>query len=196
MISLAELTDLVNNLLYSVTDNFTEIFQWVILTGIVQLANQLMGYRLCVLGVIPRTIPGLVGIPLHPFVHGNWGHWFMNALMFIIMASLVAIQGLDVWYTVSQFIIVASGAAIWLFGRNHIHVGASGLVLGYYGYLLANAWGQPNWLTIVLAGVCLYYFWWMILNLFPSDKSVSWEGHLFGFLSGVGASLYISSVLV
>ncbi len=54
-------------------------------------------------------------------------------------------------------IIIISGIAIWLFGRKAIHIGASSLVMGYFGYVLFNAYQQATFLALVIAFVCLYY---------------------------------------
>ena len=66
-----------------------------------------------------------------------------------------------------------------------IHIGASGLVMGYWGFVLVNAYHSPSFIAIAVAAVCLYYFSSLFANLMPQGEKVSWEGHVFGFLAGI-----------
>ena len=100
------------------------------------------------------------------------------------------------FYYISGTITVLSGFLIWLFGRRGIHIGASSLIMGYFGYLLAKAYFNVTATTIVLAGFCLFYFGGLFLSLFPgAKKNVSWEGHVFGFVSGIFVSYYLPTLL-
>jgi membrane associated rhomboid family serine protease len=162
---------------------------------LITIINTGLGYRLNVLGIWPRTIHGLFGIPFYSFLHGGFEHLFFNSVPLLILADLVMIKGLPHFYVVTTSIIVSAGLAIWLAGRKSIHIGSSCLLMGYFGYLLAEAYFQFNITTIILAGVCLYYFGGLVLALFPSaTKNVSWEGHVFGFLAGIGTSYYYSII--
>ena len=60
--------------------------------------------------------------------------------------------------------------------------------MGYFGFLLLSAYHQASALSIALAVVCLYYFGGLIFHLFPTEVKSSWEGHVFGFFSGVAAA--------
>lgn len=75
-----------------------------------------------------------------------------------------------------------------MFGRRAIHIGASALITGYWGYLLINAYRQPSLMAIVLAIVCAYYFSGIFFGLFPSEEKVSWEGHLLGCIAGIATN--------
>lgn len=160
------------------------IINWVLLKG-----------RLNVLGIYPRTLHGLFGIFFSPFLHGNFNHLFFNTIPLFLLLDFMLIGGLQQFYAVSLIIIVLSGLAVWLFGRRAIHIGASGLIMGYWGFLLTNAYQHPTANTIVLALVTLYYLGGLVLNLFPSDVKVSFEGHLFGVLAGVASAFLYPSML-
>jgi membrane associated rhomboid family serine protease len=67
-------------------------------------------------------------------------------------------------------------------------VGASGVITGYWGFLVANIYKQGTVTAIILGIVCVYYFAGIFLSIFPGEKGVSWQGHLFGLLSGFLAS--------
>lgn len=169
----------------------------LLLLWLVHLVNWMVRYRLSIfLGIVPRRLFGLRGIPFFSFLHGDANHLFFNSLPFFVLANLVMLHGHTEFYVVSLFIIVVSGFGIWLVGKRGVHIGASALIMGYFGFLLADAYFKLNAMTIVLALICLYYFGGLALSLFPSsEKHVSWEGHVCGFLAGIAAS-YSSPFLI
>src|SRR5262245_34820522 len=87
---------------------------------------------------LPRTLSGLVGIPLSPFLHGSFAHLTLNTVPLVILGGFVVLQGTRIFLAVSLWIILLSGAALWLLGRSAYHVGASSELFGYLGYLLAG----------------------------------------------------------
>lgn len=163
-----------------------------ILWGI-HLINVLMGYRLNVFGILPRTPHGLIGIAASPFLHGSFGHLFFNSIPLFVLSAMILANGRQFFFDVSIIIIFCSGAILWLFGRRAMHVGASGVIMGYWGFLLLNAYQQRSFVAILLALLCLYYFSGLVFSLFPREERVSWEGHVFGFLAGLLASYLMTS---
>lgn len=179
-----------------VIDQFSEImdlavehawfaFLCILVLWSIHLINWLMKYRLNYLGIYPRHIMGLPGIIFSPFLHGDFNHLFLNSIPAFILIDLVSIYGKFVFVTATIYIILVGGFAVWLFGRRALHVGASGLMMGYWGLLLANSYRQGGAMTIILAAICLYYLSSMALSLLPMQREASWEGHLFGCLAGV-----------
>ena len=158
-----------------------------ILVG-VQAINKIMHNRLVCFGILPRTSIGIPGIFLSPFVHGDFAHLFLNILPLFILMNLVLVFGHDQFFLITSFVIVVGNFLVWLLGRKALHIGASGVVFGYWGYLLMNAYTNFSALTIILAVICLYYFGSMFVGLFPVDKKTSWEAHLFGAIAGILAS--------
>lgn len=154
----------------------------------IHIVNFFLGYRLNIFGIYPRRIWGLLGIVSSPFLHGHFNHLFFNSIPLFILISMVLLYGYETFYCVSIIIILVGGLGTWLFGRRGLHVGASGLIMGYWSYLLFYAYEQSSMLSLALAGVCLYYFSGFIFNLFPLEIKSSWEAHLFGFLGGIGAA--------
>lgn len=153
----------------------------------IHFINLLLGYRLNYLGIYPRHLAGIPGIIFCPFLHDGFNHLFFNSIPLFVLISLVLLHGFDSFVCVTLYIVLLSGAAIWLFGRRAIHVGASSLIMGYWGYLLTDAIRHPSVMTWILGAICVYYFGGLALNLFHMEKKVSWEGHVFGFLAGLAA---------
>jgi membrane associated rhomboid family serine protease len=158
----------------------------------IHVVNRITQYNLNSLGIRTRSLKGLPGIIFAPFLHGDFNHLFFNTVPLFVLSDLVLLEGTVIFYTVSLAITILSGSLTWLFGKRGIHIGASGLIMGYFGYLLAKAYFHITGTTIVLAGICLYYFGGLLLSVFPgAKKNVSWEGHIFGFLSGIFVAYYL-----
>ncbi len=167
---------------------------FVAIMWVVQAVNIFMAYSLNEYGVVPRTIEGLRGIPLSPFLHGGFGHLMSNTVPLLVLGGLVAVRGQTNFVGVTAFIILVGGTGLWAAGRPWpwddiqflVHVGASGLVFGYFGYLVARGWYERSFLSIFVALVVILVFGTGIfLGLLPTVPHVSWEGHLFGLISGV-----------
>lgn len=161
------------------------------LLWLIQIANSSVHYRLNILGIWPRRWIGLPGIFCSPFLHGSAEHLFFNSVPLLFLLTLMQLFGQQVFIIVSLVIMVVSGVAVWLLGRPGIHVGASGLLMGYWGFLLVQVYCQPSVMGIIIAALCLYYLGSLWLNLLPSGKQTSWEGHVFGCVAGgLSAFLY------
>ena len=172
----------------TIEENLYLLLGFIALLWVIQIINWMLGYRLNQLGLLPRSYRGLMGIVFSPFLHGNANHLFFNTIPLLVLACFIVVGGRTLFFSVSITIILLSGLGVWLFGRRAMHIGASGLIMGYWGYLLVNAYLQPSLMTLVLALVSIYYFGGLFFGLFPSEKGVSWEGHLFGCLAGIAAN--------
>jgi membrane associated rhomboid family serine protease len=167
------------------------LFFWIIYI----INNLLLKGRLNILGILPRRKTGLIGIIFSPFLHGDFNHLFLNSLMLVILGFFVLILNPAYFYPASAFIIIVEGLLTWAVGRPYLHIGASGLVMGYWGYLMVYAYKHPSNLAIVIIAICIYYFSAMFMNLFPKEEEVSWESHVFGFAAGIGAVFCIPLIL-
>jgi membrane associated rhomboid family serine protease len=185
-----QITTALQAIILSVKQNSAFVFGIIGLLLLLNIINRMLGNRLNSLGIIPRTARGLIGIFFSPFLHGDFNHLFFNAIPLFVLANLVLLNGKEAFYIISLMIIVLSGFSLWLLGRRAIHIGASSLIMGYFGYLLANAYFQINATTIILGVLCLYYFGGLVSSLFPGEKDVSWEGHVFGFFAGIATAYW------
>ena len=155
---------------------------------VVEIINGFIGHQLSVWGILPRTTPGLIGIPLSPFLHGSFNHVLSNTIPFLVLGGLVALRGSQKLVGVSLFIVVVGGLAVWLIGRSAIHVGASGLVFGYFGYLVASGWYDRRPGTILAAIAVVVLYGGLLFGVLPTRGFISWEAHLFGLMAGVLAA--------
>lgn len=163
----------------------------LILVGViwlVEILNNLIGHRLNIFGIYPRRTESLPGILLWPLLHGGFGHLVMNTTPLLAMGFFVALRGVRQFIVSSLFIVLVAGFGVWLFGRDAFHVGASGLVFGYFGLLVALAWFERSLLTFAIALLMIFFYGGIIYGVLPRDEFVSWEGHLFGLIAGVMAA--------
>jgi len=159
----------------------------VIIWGI-EIANLFTGYHLSGLGIFPRTPQGLIGIPLAPFLHAGPIHAALNTIPLLILGSFVSLRGARTYLGVSAIIILLGGGAVWLLGRPSYHVGASGLVFGYFGFLVARGWYDRGFSSLAMAIVTIILYGGLLWGIFPVRGYISWEGHLFGLVAGIIAA--------
>lgn len=137
------------------------------------------------LGLLPRSAHGAWGILLHPLLHANVQHLAMNAIGLVLIGGSVFLRSERDFWRVTLLGTLLGGSATWLIGRPNIHVGASGLVFAYLGYLLTTGWFDRK-LTSVVLSIGAAVLWGSVLwGLSPLQNGISWELHLFGLLGGV-----------
>lgn len=181
---ISALQEIINSFIHNIL--FIAIF--VAIFWLAHFINLSVNYRLSRLGIWPRRYRGIWGIFFSPFLHDNFNHLFFNTLPLFVLSGLVLTNNKLTFYYVTIVVIILGGFLLWLFGRKAIHIGASSLIMGYFGFLLARAYYQFNAVAIILACLSVYYFSGLILMLLPGGKKVSWEGHVFGFLAGIAAA--------
>ncbi|MEH6497721.1 MAG: rhomboid family intramembrane serine protease [Pseudomonas marincola] len=154
----------------------------------VEIVNLLMGHSLSSFGILPRTISGLVGIPLAPFLHAGLWHAISNTLPFLILGGLLLTNGQDKFWVTTIFIILLSGLLVWLFARGSYHVGASALIFGYFGALLGRAFFERSFSSLIVAAITVVLYGGLLWGILPVRSYISFEGHFFGLVSGVFCS--------
>lgn len=145
----------------------------------------LLRSRLNIFGIYPRSLFGLVGIICSPFLHANFNHLFFNSIPFFVLGMFILGLGQNVFILATIAIGLISGFCVWLVGRKYLHIGASGVISGYFGFILCLAYFYPTVISLVLAFVALYYFGSIFFGIFPLSEGASWESHLLGLLSGI-----------
>jgi membrane associated rhomboid family serine protease len=157
----------------------------------VGLANWLLGRTLERHGVVPRTLDGLDGIVWAPFLHADLAHLASNTLPLLVLGALVGLRGTRTFVAVLVVVTVVGGLGVWLLGRPAAHVGASGVIFGFFGFLIASAWFTRSLSSAVVAAVTVALYSGLIWGVVPRGGFVSWEGHLFGLLAGIAAARWL-----
>ncbi len=153
---------------------------------LLELADLLFfGGALDAYGIRPRSADGLDGIVLSPFLHGGLAHLANNSVPFVVFGLLVFLGGLRKFAVTTVLSALISGLGVWLVGApNTVHIGASGVVFGYLGYLLLRGYFSRSVGAILLSLLLVVLYGGALWGLLPLQTGVSWSAHLFGFLGG------------
>lgn len=152
----------------------------------------LLGNRLNRYGIRPRRLRGLGGVVIAPLLHGDLAHLAANTIPFMVLGWFIMVRYLPDFFIVTAIVWICSGLGIWLIAPSKTnHIGASGLVFGYFGFLLLQGYFERSLVAIALAVLSGLLYGGSIWGLLPIRKGRSWQGHLFGFLAGGWAARYI-----
>ncbi|MBW2459300.1 MAG: rhomboid family intramembrane serine protease, partial [Deltaproteobacteria bacterium] len=137
-------------------------------------------------GIRPRSIVGLRGIVLAPFLHGGIGHIGANTGPLLVLGWFVMLSQTRNFFTVGILSSLVGGAGVWLIGAsNSIHIGASITIFGFLGYLLLRGWFDRRFWVIIGSVLVALSYGGLVFGVLPGQPGISWEGHLFGFIGGV-----------
>jgi membrane associated rhomboid family serine protease len=115
-------------------------------------------------------------------------HLFLNTGPLIVLGGLVAMGGRPSFLRATVFIVLVSGVGIWLVGRAAYHIGASALVFGYWGFVLAKGIFDRRLRSFLIALLVIAAYGGLFWGMLPSVSFISWEGHACGFGAGVLAA--------
>jgi membrane associated rhomboid family serine protease len=165
----------------------------VALMWALEIADVPLRGSLDLFGIRPRSTSGLFGILCAPFLHGGFRHLISNTMPFLILGFLIMMQDWAEWIVVTIVAALGSGLGTWLFGApGTLHIGASGVVFGYFGFLVTRAYFERNLGSLAVAMLVISLFGGMIWGILPIQVGISWEGHLFGLLGGMVASKLVA----
>src|SRR6266850_3689664 len=158
------------------------------------LNNLILHGHLNQYGIRPRHIGGLPGIIWSPFLHASLQHVVANTVPLALLGAILCLRGRNEFGIVTVAGVVLSGGVTWLIGRNAYHIGASGLIFCFFGYLASLAFFNRNIPTLLLSVVCLLGYGGMLRGVLPTTAAVSWEGHLAGLMAGIALAWLTSKV--
>jgi membrane associated rhomboid family serine protease len=165
---------------------------FVALLWAVQVVNWIFGYGLNpAFGLIPRHVSGLDGVIAMPLLHGSFAHLMANTPPLLVMGGLLVATTTRALLAVNAVVIGLGGGLVWLFGSSAIHIGASGLVFGWFGFLVARGLVDRSPITLGAALVVGVLYGSLLWGVFPGQPGVSWEAHLFGALAGAAAAFLV-----
>ena len=162
---------------------------FIALIWVFQIFNWADHYRLDYdYGIVPRNIGRLPQIFSSPFLHFSWDHIEGNSGPLFVFGFLAAYRGVKKFLGVTLIVAVTSGLAVWLFqGGNELTVGASGLIFGYFGYVLSRGVFDRNLIDVLTALVMALSYAYILTVAIPGTPGVSWIGHLGGLIGGIAS---------
>ena len=147
--------------------------------------NLILRGHLTQFGIRPRHISSLPGILFSPFLHLNFHHLAANTPPLLILGAIICARSKREFALVTLCGIILGGGFTWLIGRSAYHVGASGLIFCYFGYLASLTFFERKIGTLLLSLLCIVGYGGLLRGLAPTSTAVSWEGHVAGFLAGI-----------
>jgi membrane associated rhomboid family serine protease len=173
-----------------VRDAFVLMVAFLVLLWVIQVFNWADGYRLdAEFGILPHHVSRIPDIFLAPFLHFNWQHIEGNSLPLFVLGLLAAYRGIIRFLLVTLLVAVVSGLAVWLFqSSGDLTVGASGLIFGYFSYVLLRGIFDRNAIDIVVGVIAGVMYWTILSVAIPGTPGISWIGHLGGLVGGILAA--------
>ncbi len=160
---------------------------------VLQVVNWADGYRLDnEFGILPEHLSRLPEIFTAPFLHVSWQHIEGNSVPLFVLGVLAAYRSIRRFLLASLIITVTSGLAVWLFqSSTELTVGASGVIFGYFGYVLVRGFFDRNPVDIGVGLVAGVLYWTILQVAIPGTPGVSWIAHLGGLVGGVLAAWFL-----
>lgn len=162
---------------------------FVLVLWLISIIESILGIDLYFLGVFPRSIKGIPGIILAPFIHSGFKHVFANSIPLLVMGSGIIFFYRSLSYKVFMIIWLVTGLCVWIGGRPSYHIGASGLVYGLASFLFFSGAIRRDPRLAAISLVVVFLYGGLIWGVFPIWPSISWEGHLFGGIAGFACAI-------
>ncbi|MCW8107287.1 rhomboid family intramembrane serine protease [Alteromonas ponticola] len=155
---------------------------------IVSAVNLVTANSLNNFGLIPRELHTLPAIFIAPWLHGSAAHLLTNLIPLLLFMWLTMQWPKSRFWLVTLTICVVGGMGVWLFGRTALHIGASGMVYGYFGFLILAGFRSRQLRYIAISVLVALLYGGMLMGILPSRAFISFEYHLFGFFGGLLAA--------
>lgn len=152
---------------------------------IIELVKYLSNNSFVQFGILPREISGLVGILTAPLIHSNIEHLFSNAVPLLVLGTSIYYFYPESSRKAIPIIYLSTNILVWLFARDSYHIGASGIVYGLASFLFFSGIIKKDKRAITLTLLTSFLYGGLVVGIFPTKEGVSWESHLYGFLTGL-----------
>jgi membrane associated rhomboid family serine protease len=162
---------------------------FVLLLWLVQLSNWALQLSPEYFGVWPRRLAGLPGIFSAPLVHGGFAHLVANSLPLIVLGTTMLYLYPSSAVRVLPALYVGPGVAVWLFARDSVHIGASGLVYGMVAFVFVAGLLRRDRRAIAASLLVCFLYGALVWGVLPIERGVSWETHLAAALIGLAMAI-------
>ena len=164
-------------------------FGFVGLVWLIYLMNWALGQEPEPFGIRPRQLVGLPGIVFAPLVHDGFAHLIANSPPLLVLGTAMLFLYPNSALRVLPAVYFGTGVAVWLFGRDSVHFGASGLVYGLVSYIFVAGVLRRDRRAVAASLVVCFMYGSLAWGVLPTQAGVSWETHLAAALIGVGFAL-------
>ena len=141
------------------------------------------------LGVFPLHTKGLLGILTSPLIHRDFSHLMANSVPFLVLSWGIFYFYRPLSYQIFILCYLTTNVLVWIGAREAYHIGASGLVYSFASFLFLSGIIRNYYRLIAISFIVVFLYGGLFWGIFPILKDVSWEGHLFGAISGLTYAL-------
>lgn len=160
-------------------------FTFVVILWLIQLYQGFAQTSFANYSLYPRTVHGLLGILTAPLLHVGFEHLAGNSVPLLILGFMLYSNYKEIAGKVFWLVYFTNGILLWCFARDAFHLGASGVVYGLAFFLFFSGFIRKIPRLTMLSFLLIFLYGSMVWGVFPFDPQVSWEGHLYGALSGI-----------
>ncbi|NER15152.1 rhomboid family intramembrane serine protease [Leptobacterium flavescens] len=153
------------------------------------------GFDFTSFGVYPRTLSGLKGVVFSPFIHSSIEHLYNNTFPLLILSMALFYFYSNVSWKVILYGMLSSGILTWIIGREAYHIGASGIIYMLSSFIFFRGIFAGYYRLVAVSLIVVFLYGSLVWYVFPVDSSISWEGHLAGFLTGFVFSFFFKEKL-
>lgn len=166
-------------------------FRFVFIIWLLFVADYVYGYHFGNLGILPRNPYGLLGVLTGPLLHANLTHIVSNTFPLLILGAILFYFYFNVARRVFIAVYLIPNVIVWIFARPIVHIGASGVIYGIATFLVVIGVLQRNVKSILISLVVLIMYSSLFFGITDQLRSVSYEMHIAGVITGIGVALYL-----
>ena len=169
----------------NIATKFPSVLYFIAIIWLVHIIQWLIPGNFHQYGILPRTLSGLLQIPLAPFIHGSLFHIIANTLPLLGLGILIHLKKHAMFWELSVISVILGGLGTWLIGSNSSHIGASGLVLSLWSFIFADAFYRRSIKALSIAFITMIFYGGLIFSVFDLRPNISWAGHMSGIVAGI-----------
>jgi membrane associated rhomboid family serine protease len=140
-------------------------------------------------GIRPWDVGRLPDVFAAPFLHFSWEHIEANSGPLFVFGFLAAYRGVARFLWLTVLVTLTSGMAVWFFqGTDTVGVGASGVIFGYFGYVVLRGIFDRHLIDTLIGLVMAASFAYLVTVAVPGTPGVSWLAHLGGLVGGMAGA--------
>ena len=161
---------------------------FIVLMWMFYWAQHLFEFNFYTLGILPRSLSGLMGILTMPFIHSQREieHIVNNSLPAFLLISSLFYYYREIAWKVLIIGWILTGFGVWIYAENTgaYHIGMSGVIYFLAGFLFTSGVLRKFLPLQALSLFIVFLYGSMIWGIFPMEEKISWEGHFVGLAIG------------
>ena len=165
-------------------------FLFLLTMWLVKIIEVNFNFSFVKFGVSPQNFSGLKGILFSPFIHKDFTHLLNNSYPVLILGGMLFSFYRKIAERIFLWLFFISGFWLWIIGRPSFHIGASGIIYALASFILVSGIIRKNPRLSAVSLVVIFLYGSMVWGILPTNETVSWEGHLAGFVAGIIVALF------